>query len=100
MVNVLEYVANESINSRSYRINIQREEKQLGTIELVVSIDAIFSHMLGQLYIILIKNGFKTAFVVFFMFILFRSLGRSTPFEDDQLYEAAERGGLINLFCI
>lgn len=70
----LEYVANESINSRSYPINILREGEKLGAIELVVSIDAIFSHMLGQLYIILIKNGFKTAFVVFFMFMLFRSL--------------------------
>ena len=70
----LEYIANESSYSRSYVINIGRGNEQLGTMELVVSIDAVFNHMLGQLYIILLKNGFKTAFVVCFIFILFRSL--------------------------
>jgi len=70
----LEYVANESKYARTYSINIVREAQQLGAMELVVSVEAIFNHMLGQLYIILIKNGLKTAVVVFFMFMLFRSL--------------------------
>lgn len=70
----IEYIAGESNYSRSYLIEVTREGEHLGQLNLVVSVDVVFKHMLNQVYIILLKNGLKTAFVVFFILVLFRSM--------------------------
>lgn len=68
------HVNRESNYSRIYDIDILREGRSLGSLSLVVSEDVVLLHMLNQIYIILLKNGFKTAFVVFFILVLFRSM--------------------------
>lgn len=68
------HVNRESNYSRVYDIDILREGNSLGSLSLVVSEDVVLLHMLNQIYIILLKNGFKTAFVVFFILVLFRSM--------------------------
>ncbi len=70
----IEYVAGESSYSRSYTMPVIRNGNALGQLNLIVSVDVVFKHMLTQAYIILLKNGLKTAFVVFFILILFRSM--------------------------
>lgn len=65
-----------TVIERSYPMIYQHREttRQIGTLSVVVSLDAVYQHLLNQTFLLLASNALKTFLVAGFMFAYFHWL--------------------------